>query len=225
MGKGGVQRWVMILLAIASLSTTLAISMNVLSTQSRTKADPQQMATLDPPVLGSVPEFGLTRQDGRTFTLDELNDKAWVANFVFTRCGGPCPAMTLRMSKLQDEWIGGGVEQAHRRDVRFVTFTVDPTHDTAQVLREYAATARADPAWWSFVTGDRDRLWHLIKDGFNLPVFENATDPAMPIAHSQKFVLVDRQGRIRGYYDATQPGGYGALLRDLDRVSLEPIDH
>ena len=92
------------------------------------------------------------------------------------------------------------------------------------MLQEYARTARADPNWWYFLTGDRDDLWNLIKDGFKLPVFENATDPAMPIAHSQKFVLVDRQSRIRGYYDATQPGGYGSLLHDLDRVSQEPID-
>ena len=214
--RPGVGRGTLILLAIASLCTTILISINVL-TQQHSKVTIQPSPAADPLVLAALPPFALTRQDGTVFTHDQLKGKVWIADFVFTRCSGPCPMMTNRMSQLEKKLR----ERNDWGDIHLVTFTVDPTHDTPDVLREYAAAIGADTERWVFLTGDRDRLWQLTKDGFKLPVFENATDPAMPIAHSQKFVLVDQHSRIRGYYDALESQGYEALLRDVDRVLQE----
>ena len=93
------------------------------------------------------------------------------------------------------------------RGVRLVSFTVDPENDSPGVLNQYARRYEADPRKWKFLTGDRDEIWELSKKGFKLPVAENPADADMPIFHTSKFVLVDRLGRIRAYYDGLSDGG------------------
>ncbi len=210
-------RLLLVLLAIVSLGTTVLVTLNVMAGRARQEEMTRtRQAVTDPPVISALPPFALTSHTGQPVTLDRLSGKVWVAGFIFTRCSGPCPAMTSRMAQIQRDLgpsIGSG-------QVRLVSFTVDPVHDTPSVLRGYATLARAGDGWL-FLTGDRGELWDLTKEGFKLPVFENAKDPAMPIAHSQKFVLIDQQGRIRGYYDALEAEGYRALINDMKRVLKE----
>jgi protein SCO1/2 len=173
----------------------------------------QQVRRLEPPpVLGTLPDFALTNRDGRTVRLADLRGGPWVADFIFTRCPASCPMMTSRMARLRrrlPESLGA----------RFVSITVDPEHDTPEVLERYAASFQATDDWF-FLTGPRDDVFRLSRDGFKLGV--DVPPPEMaaaePILHSTRFVLVDGEGRIRGYYDAFDEPSMEKLARDLEAV-------
>src|SRR6185369_16501073 len=110
------------------------------------------------PVLGTVPAFSLTERGGAPLTQNDLRGKVWVADFIFTRCPDVCPLLTSRMRDLQKT-----LDEA-RADVTLVSFTVDPGHDTPQVLQAYATAHGAGPGW-SFATGDRNVVSGLLRDG------------------------------------------------------------
>jgi protein SCO1/2 len=162
------------------------------------------------PELGQVPDFALTGHDGKPVTRASLEGAAWIADFIFTRCAGQCPMMSQRMRQLQ--------QTLNKADVRLVSFTVDPTHDTPEALTAYARQFEAVPGRWKFVTGDRDAIWALARDGFRVGVADEAGTPEEPIAHSIRFILVDRRGVIRGYYDATDEAAMTRLVRDVKRL-------
>jgi protein SCO1/2 len=168
-----------------------------------------------PPALSRLPPFALTDAGGRAVSDGDLRGHVWVADFIFTRCGGACPAMTTRMAALRRESPG---------DVTFVSITVDPAHDTAEVLDAYARRAGAGPGWL-FLTGRQDALYRLAIEGFKLGVEAVPPDQQAggdgPFLHSSHFVLVDRQGAIRGYYDSTDEEALGRLRRDLAAVRAE----
>jgi protein SCO1/2 len=168
-----------------------------------------------PEPLGQVPGFSLLDQRGERFEGGSLRGRVWVADFVFTRCAGACPLLSARMARLQQHLAG----DASGADVRLVSFSVDPEHDRPPVLAGYASRLGADPGRWVFLTGGRAELWELSSAGFKLPVGEAPGDPDEPLFHSQKLVLVDRSGRIRGYYDALEDEGFEALERDLRRLA------
>jgi protein SCO1/2 len=166
-----------------------------------------------PPHLGSLPDFRLIERSGRPLSLGDLRGRPWVADFIFTQCGGACPAMTARMARLRREVPS---------EVPFVSFTVDPAHDTPEVLSRYAATFHADESW-RFVTGGQKDLYELSVDGFKLaamevPAGERASGGDGPFLHSSKFVLVDAEGVIRGYYDSTDEQAMRALAADASTL-------
>jgi protein SCO1/2 len=170
-----------------------------------------------PPVIGLVPAFTLVERSGRPLSRDDLAGQPWVADFIFTRCSGMCPALSARMGELRRQLRERGVH------ARLVSFSVDPAHDTPAVLRDYAARFAADDGWL-FVTGDRAALYQLIGQGFRLSVAERSPEEASApgeelITHSDRFVLVDAEGRIRGYYHGSDPDAVPALLRDLARIA------
>jgi protein SCO1/2 len=158
------------------------------------------------PVLGVVPSFSLTERAGIPLTSDDLAGHVWVADFVFTRCPDFCPALTARMAGLQKTLPSGS------DPIRLVSFSVDPAHDAPDVLRDYAARAGARESWL-FVTGARDALAALLRDGFKVAYADDGP-AASPITHSDRFVLVDRELRIRGYYHGTDPEDLARLARD-----------
>jgi len=169
-------------------------------------------------VYFELPDFQLTDQHGDEYGSQQLEGKVWIANFIFTTCRAICPAMTARMTDLQAELFN----HPRWRDLRLVSFSVDPENDTPEVLRDYAVErAYAYQDRWRFLTGTRDELWQLCKEGFKLAVSEGGDDPEMPIVHSDKFVLVDSEGRIRGFYSALSEEGREELLRDLEVVLAE----
>jgi protein SCO1/2 len=157
------------------------------------------------PILGSVPSFQLTAQSGRTFDSRSLAGHVWVADFIYTTCPGPCPMMSSRMNRLQ-------TSTAAMPDVKLVSFTVDPEHDTPPVLAEYGKHFKADPARWSFLTGDKAVLNNLGLSAFHL----NSVDGSL--IHSTRFALVDRAGLIRGYYSSEEDDFLPRLLRDLRQL-------
>ena len=156
-----------------------------------------------PPVLGRLPVFELIDQDGNPFGTNEMAGKVWVVDFIFTRCRTFCPIMSRRMAKLQE-----GYDLYEVGEVGLLSITVDPEYDTPEVLAGYAETHGADPRRWRFLTGPGDEIYSLVVDGFKLHVarLEPGGDDLVDIAHSQKLILVDGQGNIRGYYDSDEEG-------------------
>jgi protein SCO1/2 len=175
-----------------------------------TPADPAQ-PDLDYPV-GS---FALTERSGRTVTDQDLRGKVWVASFIFTRCIGPCPAVTSSVAKLQEEF-------RNEPGVKFVTFTVDPARDDLKSLREYAVSRNADPERWLFLTGDEATIHTLMRDQFKQPVERKSGPDVKPgdeFGHSSRLVLVDKQGIIRGMF-AGLPDEHFAGHFDADQARL-----
>ena len=165
-------------------------------------------------VFWSAPEFSLVDQGGEGFGSEALAGQVWVAEFFFTHCPGICPVLSLNLQDLYAEVR----EQPWAESVRLVSFSLDPERDTPAVLAEYAEAIGAEPEGWVFLTGSREALWRVSESGFRLAVSENPEDPRNPIAHTGKLVLVDRAGRIRGFYDGLSPGGMALLRADLERV-------
>lgn len=180
-------------------------------------------------MYGEVPDFALTDRSGQRVTRGDLLGKVWIANFVYTECTDTCPLQSANMARLQADFAG-------EPDLRLVSISVDPEHDTPEVLAEYAARFRADPERWLFLTGPKDAIYRLAIEGFRLGVVDQGEkarreteerrtwlEPVsawahpvpnperQPIIHSSRFVLVDGQARIRGYYHGT------------DRESLERL--
>ena len=163
-----------------------------------------------------VPEFSLTDRSGRTITRADLEGSWWVADFVFTRCTGICPLLTARMADLAQRLP----------DVRLVSFSVDPGFDTPQVLARYAETAVPDgaPGRWLFLTGPRQELHALIGEGFKLAVSDTAPLHAADgelVTHSDRLVLVDPEGYIRGYYHGTDEDAALRVAEELARLRGE----
>ncbi len=171
------------------------------------------------PVWGELPSFALSDQNAQMFGSADLAGVVWVADFVFTSCPGRCPLLTREMSRIQNEIRTQGWD-----DVRLVSISVDPETDTPRALADYAKKHGADPGLWRFLTGPREQVWNLSVDGFKLPVAEAAEHGIDgPILHSNKFVLADRIGQIRGYYDAMEPEQWTKLIDDLRSVRQEPF--
>ena len=174
------------------------------------------------PILGEAPSFRLTERARKTVSAADLRGSPWVANFIFTRCVGPCPVLSLHMQRLQNA-------SAEFAALRLVSFSVDPLTDTPEVLSEYADSFGADPRRWLFLTGERDELYTLIQDGFKLAVVDQRDEdhsmhdaaPEDVITHSTRFVLVDAGGKIRGYYNGVEPDVVDTLMMDLRRLAAE----
>jgi protein SCO1 len=161
------------------------------------------------PVLGEVPVFKLTSESGQAFDGRSLDGHVWVADFVYTTCTGPCPTMSSKMHLIQDQTA------ADMPDVRFVSFTVDPVHDTPAALAEYGKHFKQDPSRWVFLTGDAATLNQVGLNGFKL----NGVDGSM--GHSTRFALVDRQRRIRGYYITGEDGFLPKLMHDIRQLERD----
>jgi cytochrome oxidase Cu insertion factor (SCO1/SenC/PrrC family) len=165
------------------------------------------------PILQSVTDFTLTASDGSRVRRADLLGKPWVVDFIFTTCAGACPVMSGELARVQQGLAPGF-------PVRFVSITVDPAHDTPEVLRAYAERFGADPARWLFLTGKADAIYALARDGFGLAAGPNP-DPGQadaPVFHSSRLVLVDAAGKVRGYYDGVDAADVDRLAHDLKRV-------
>jgi protein SCO1/2 len=171
-------------------------------------------AAAAPAVLGTVPAFHLTDQEGRPFGTDDLRGKVWIADFIFTACQGSCPLLTQKMA-----------EVAHRTrqlgpDIHLVSLTVDPERDTPARLLEYAGRYRASPRKWSFLTGGMDAIQTAVTDGFKVGMGREKSGDFWEIFHGEQLVLVDRRLRIRGYFSAT-PEGLDRLMDAIGIVANE----
>lgn len=161
----------------------------------------------------SVPDFSLTERSGRIVSLVDLHGKIWIADFIYTECTDTCPLQTVDMAKLQEQWM-------NKSDLELVSFSVDPGRDTPRVLSRYASRFKADPTRWLFLTGSNEEIARLIQEGFHLAAApaRKRNDGSRMILHSPRFVLVDRQGQIRGYYDNRDPKAIQRLKDDVESL-------
>jgi len=169
-----------------------------------------RLASRTLPNNGIVPDFQLTDQNGQSFGSQQLRGKIWIADFIYTTCPRPCPMISSRMSETQ--------KPLRDTDVELVSFSVDPEHDNPAVLRNYASRLNAQPGRWHFLTGNKDVIYRLSIDGFKLAAAKNGeTGPI----HSTRMILIDRDGVIRGYYDATDADAVTRLLADANHLLRE----
>jgi protein SCO1/2 len=178
---------------------------------------PYGISTSTLPEFGEVPAFSLTAHTGQPFRLEDLQGKVWVTNFFFTTCRSICPVMQENMAEVQKAFAGNP-------HVRMVSFTVDPEHDTPEVLRAYAQRRGAVPGQWMFVTGDKKAIYRLARQGFKLAaddVPEEIQGTRHDFIHSEKLVLVDTSGRIRGYYSGLDMEQVQRLIEDTRRLLRE----
>ena len=166
-----------------------------------------------PAPLRALPDFSLTAVtvDGTSpLDLRALRGRVWVGDFVYTSCSGPCPMLTANMAGLQNRLP---------KSIGLLSFTVDPDHDSPEVLAVYARKFGADPQRWFFVDGDKSALMRLFRDGFQIAVAESAAaEPGQNVAHTTKFVLLDGEGRVRAYYDGDDPAALDKLAADARRL-------
>jgi cytochrome oxidase Cu insertion factor (SCO1/SenC/PrrC family) len=182
-------------------------------------------------IYGTVPYFSLVERSGRQVTRDDLEGTVSVVDFIYTHCTDTCPTQSAELSRLQREFRDSG-------PLRLVSITVDPAHDTPEVLTGYAARFDADHRWW-FLTGSRQEISCLALEGFRLPfaeagvterpacgrVFRLAPAAAWAshgsaglVLHSPRVSLVDRALRIRAYHLATEPDSMARLRTNLRRL-------
>jgi protein SCO1/2 len=173
------------------------------------------------PQLFLSPDFSLTNSDGASISRDDLLGKVWLADFIFTRCGGPCPLMTQRMLLLQQALQEQFPEDESR--IRLVSVTVDPAYDTPAVLKEYAEVWGADLTSWHFLTGPPDETLRIIREGFKISASqEGSGSEDMPsMVHSTNFLLVDGSGFVRAIYHMDAPGFTDSILADVGRLLEE----
>ncbi len=178
-------------------------------------ATPRASSRVELPVLATVPAFEFVDQSGAARGSQQLEGELWVANFIFTRCPNICPRFTAKMGSLQDK------SATELPALKLVSFTVDPEHDTPEVLLAYGQKHGADFTRWSFLRGERPELERVIKEGMLQPMDMGDGQDLNTVVHGSYFALVDRQLRVRGVYRFSEPGTVDAVLKDA-KVLLLP---
>ncbi|HEV3416144.1 MAG TPA: SCO family protein [Pirellulales bacterium] len=158
-----------------------------------------------PPDGPTIPGFKLTDQDGKPFDSKSMMNKVWVASFFFTSCPGPCYKLNQELAGLQLD--------SDLDDVKFVSITCDPTDDQPEEMRKYAARFSADPKRWTFLTSDDDRTLKVGRESFAVPMAEKT--------HSELAVVLDRQSRIRGYFNLIDAADVVRLRKRLREMLAE----
>jgi protein SCO1/2 len=166
-------------------------------------------AALD--VLFDAPAFSLTDQNAKPASSQDLRGHVWIADFIFTQCASICPLMTQQMAQLQ--------HSIPDSSVRMVSFSVDPTHDTPEVLKQYAKTRGADESRWFFLTSSKVEYLNAVANGFHMGVIP--AGPDHPLEHAPQFLLIDAQQHVRGIYHANDPDSMQKLVRDAQFLAAE----
>ena len=151
-----------------------------------------------------IPDFSFINQNGEEVTLANFEDKIFVVDFFFTTCPTICPKMSSNIAYLQKSF------KNHGDEVKFLSHTVDPIHDSVEVLKEYSKVYEAKDDVWHMVTGDKQKLYNQAKEGYKI-----IADDGDGFSHSEKLILVDKNKNIRGYYDGTNEEEVENLLSEI----------
>ncbi|WP_276133575.1 SCO family protein [Polluticoccus soli] len=169
------------------------------------------------PVIGHeghrVTDFAFTDQDGKTRTITDVKGKIYVVEYFFTTCKGICPKMNENMTKVYDAFKGN-------ESVKILSHTVDPKKDTVGAMKQYSLRFEADPQQWMFLTGDKKELYDMARYSYLVTASDDtaAVDIANDFIHTDRFVLVDREGQIRGQYKGTNVGEVNQLIGDIKEL-------
>lgn len=160
-----------------------------------------------PAQLFAAPALTLTDQDGKPFSTVTLHGHVWVADFIFTSCGGSCPIMSHEMA---------GIQKNTPTTVDFVSFTVDPKTDTPPILKEYAQSLHADFHRWHFLTGNEQQMADA---AFAMKIAVRPADGQFALTHSDRFLLIDPTGHVVGIYDGTNHAEVAKLAADATKLA------
>lgn len=173
--------------------------------------------------IGKAPAFQFTNQYGKSISEKEYAGSVYVVEFFFTTCPSICPVMNRNLVQLQNYFYD-------RPNFGIASFTINPEHDTPQVLKEYAEAYRITHKRWHLLTGEKEKIYQLANTGFNLYAGENG-EAAGGFEHSGMFALIDKNGNIRCrkdsngnpivYYDGMEPEGIRMLRADIDALLKE----
>lgn len=210
--RKGLKSWVFVGSVLAA-ATTLAIGYEVIEGSAQLPVyGPKELSGTEE-LDHHIPDFELIAQDGGTFSSGIMRDKIVVANFFFTSCPSICPQMMRNMQS---------VHELYRNDPRvlFISMTVDPKRDDPARLQLYADGLNANTDHWRFLTGEKKDIYGLARHGF----FVSAVDGDggnLDFIHSENLVLVDRTGRIRGYYNGLDESAMEDLSKDITKLKKE----
>jgi protein SCO1/2 len=161
----------------------------------------------------TIQDFQFVNQDGKTVTQNAFKGSIYVTDFFFTTCHSICPIMSNQMEKVYTKYKGNP-------EVKFLSHTVDPEIDTVEQLKAYALKHNADAAQWMFVTGDKKALYDIARTGYLLNAEQGDGGPD-DFIHTQNFALIDKDKRIRGFYDGTDSTDIYHLMQDMDLLLAE----
>lgn len=159
-------------------------------------------------VYHTIPNMKFETQSGDSLELDSLRGKIYVADFFFATCPGICPKLSHSLERVQKAFIKDN-------NFRLVSFTVDPERDKVDVLRQYANDHDAIPGKWYFLRSSKEDIFHLAHKGFFVTAKEDDGTGPEAFIHSEKLVLVDPQGHIRGYYSGVDSTRVNQLMADI----------
>lgn len=155
----------------------------------------------------TIPAFALLNQDSSQITNSSLKDKVFVADFFFTSCPTICPRMKAQMLRVQKKF-------AEEDQLMLVSHSIDPEFDQVPILKTYADRLGVKADKWHLLTGDKEDIYKLARS-YMVTALEDSTSPG-GYAHSGAFILVDKQQRIRGFYDGTLPDDVNNLMDDIE---------
>lgn len=157
--------------------------------------------------------FSLVNQAGEIITQEIIKNKLYVANFFFATCQSICPEMSTNLTLVQ---------KAFETDdsLLILSHSVNPLHDTVEVLKNYALTYNAKKNKWHFLTGNKKQIYDLARNDYMVTALED-DGTAEGFLHSELFILIDTKGRIRGMYDGTNKGEVETLITDIKRLKGE----
>ena len=159
-------------------------------------------------IYHAIADFSFIDQDSAVVTNGTFRDKIYIADFFFTTCPDICPIMKTQMLRVYDAY-------KDNPRIGLLSHTIDPKHDDVAVLKEFSDRLEVDTEVWKFVTGDKDTIYKLGQTSYMASM---ADDANTGLVHSGRFFLVDRERRIRGAYDGTDPESVDYLLIDIQRL-------
>ena len=164
-----------------------------------------------------IQDFEFVNQNGTLINSKELEGKIWIVEYFFATCKGICPIMNKQMQRVQGAFRDD-------EEIKILSFTVDPKNDSIKALKAYAESHHAINGKWHFFTGNKTQLYGLARQSFFLlkpAEAKNLGDAGGDFIHTNNFVLIDPQKRIRGYYDGTNPDEVDELIADIGILKAE----
>lgn len=162
-------------------------------------------------IYPKIPDFQFLNQDSVMITSKSLKGKIWVADFFFTSCGTICPPMTSQMKRLSI------LTKDLEKQLQFLSFTIDPEYDTPSELKSYSKSNGITAKNWSFFTGDENETYELAHDFFHVGA-ERSESAVDGFEHNDTFVLVDKEGYVRGLYIGTSTIDVNRLEKDIRKL-------
>lgn len=167
--------------------------------------------TMEDTIYHQIADFSFTNQDNHQVTNEDVKGKVYVADFFFTSCPTICPIMKKQMLRVYEAF-------KDHPDFMILSHTIDPEYDTVALLKDYSLRLGIeDASTWNFLTGEQEKIFEIGQTSYLTTAMDDKNEPG-GFLHSGAFVLIDREGRIRGVYDGTKETQVNVLIKDLPKL-------